>query len=97
IGASHQGVFDLDFARESVKLSAEAAILIGFAEGAQTMKHDAWIARVHTDDRDVYRQAMNDYRSHAGLAFRIEFRVRSESGRYPWFELRATMMGDRAP
>jgi diguanylate cyclase (GGDEF)-like protein len=97
IGASHQGVFDLDFAHEKVKLSAEAAVLIGFAEGAQTMMHDAWIARVHTDDRDVYRQALSDYRSHAGLAFRIEFRVRSESGRYPWFELRATMMGDRAP
>ena len=97
IGASHQGVFDLDLTRDSVKLSAEAAVLIGFAEGAQTMTHDAWIARVHTDDRDVYRQAMGDYRGHAGLAFRIEFRVRSESGRYPWFELRATMMGDRAP
>ncbi|MBS0273435.1 MAG: GGDEF domain-containing protein [Proteobacteria bacterium] len=97
IGASHQGVFDLDLVRESVKLSAEAAVLIGFAEGAQTMTHNAWIARIHTDDRDVYRQAMGDYRGHAGLAFRIEFRVRSESGRYPWFELRATMMGDRAP
>ena len=97
IGASHQGVFDLDLVRDSVKISAEAAVLIGFAEGAQTMTHNAWLARVHTDDRDVYRQAMSDYRSHVGLAFRIEFRVRSESGRYPWFELRATMMGDRAP
>lgn len=97
IGASHQGVFDLDFAKDIVKLSPEAAVLIGFAQGAQTMTHEAWIARVHTDDRDVYRQALSDYRSHVGLAFRIEFRVRSESGRYPWFELRATMMGDRDP
>lgn len=96
IGASHQGIFDLDFARETVKLSAEAAALIGFAHGAQTMPHDSWVARIHTDDRDIYRQAIGDYRGQTGLAFRIEFRVRSESGRYPWFELRATMMGGRA-
>lgn len=97
IGASHQGVFDLDFARDVLKLSPEAAALIGFSQGAQTMAHDAWIARVHADDRDVYRQALGDYRGQAGLAFRIEFRVRSESGRYPWFELRATMIGERSP
>ena len=97
IGASHQGVFDLDFARDVVKVSSEAAVLLGFPPGPQTMAHTDWIARVHADDRDVYRQALTDYRGQAGLAFRIEFRVRSESGRYPWFELRATMMGDRSP
>ncbi|HWA29622.1 MAG TPA: bifunctional diguanylate cyclase/phosphodiesterase [Rhizomicrobium sp.] len=95
IGASHQGVFDLDFQREVVKLSAEAASLIGYPKSAQSMPHDAWIARVHTDDREVYCRAMEDYRNHNGLAFRIEFRVRSESGRFPWFELRATMMGGK--
>ena len=97
IGASHQGVFDLDFVRDVLKLSPEAAALMGFSQGAQTMAHDAWIARIHADDCDVYRQALSDYRSQTGLAFRIEFRVRSESGRYPWFELRATMIGDRSP
>ncbi|HSM95067.1 MAG TPA: GGDEF and EAL domain-containing protein [Rhizomicrobium sp.] len=97
IGASHQGVFDLDFTRDALKLSAEAAALIGHAEGAQTMPHEAWIARVHPDDREVYRQALGDYRDQAGLAFRIEFRVRSEGGRYPWFELRATMIGECNP
>lgn len=98
IGASHQGVFDFDFTQDRVKLSSEAAALIGFAQSAPKMSHEDWIARVHADDREVYRQALSDYRSHVGLAFRIEFRVRSESGRYPWFELRATMMGagDRA-
>jgi diguanylate cyclase (GGDEF)-like protein/PAS domain S-box-containing protein len=94
IGASHQGVFELDFRRDVVKLSSEAAVLLGFADEAQEMAHISWIARVHRDDRDVYKAALQDYRGHPGLAFRIEFRVRSESGRYPWFELRATMMGE---
>jgi len=94
IGASHQGVFELDFRKDMVKLSTEAAALIGFPEGPQTMPHANWIARVHPEDRDVYEAALGDYRAHPGLAFRIEFRARSESGRYPWFELRATMMGE---
>jgi diguanylate cyclase (GGDEF)-like protein/PAS domain S-box-containing protein len=93
IGASHQGVFELDFRGDVVRLSAEAAALIGLTGGGTQIPHTAWIARVHPDDRDTYKQAMNDYRGHPDLAFRIEFRVRSESGRYPWFELRATMLG----
>ncbi|HEY4943036.1 MAG TPA: GGDEF and EAL domain-containing protein [Rhizomicrobium sp.] len=97
IGASHQGVFDLDFEAELVKLSRDAAGLIGLSEAASRIAHGDWISRVHADDREVYTQALDDYRSHPGLAFRVEFRLRSESGRYPWFELRATMLGDRAP
>lgn len=96
IGASHQGIFDLDFVTDSVKLSREAAALIGLSEVHSRFGHGDWIGRVHADDRELYRRALADYRAHPGLAFRIEFRVRSESGRYPWFELRATMLGDHA-
>lgn len=94
IGASHQGVYDLDFHTDTLRLSAEAAILIGLTKGAQAIPHSSWLGRVHADDRAIYKDALHDYRNHPGLAFRIEFRVKSESGRYPWFELRATMIGD---
>lgn len=96
IAASHQGVFELDFRNDVVRLSAEAAALIGFKAAARSMPHPAWMARVNPGDRDTYRQAVEDYRAHAGLAFRMEFRVQSESKRYPWLELRATMLGDGA-
>jgi diguanylate cyclase (GGDEF)-like protein len=93
IGASHQGVFELDFAKDSVRLSGEAAALLGLKNNAVTMPHATWIARVHPDDRETYEHAMTEYRGHPDLAFRIELRVRSESERYPWLELRATMLG----
>jgi diguanylate cyclase (GGDEF)-like protein/PAS domain S-box-containing protein len=96
IGAAHQGIFDLEFDSNEVLLSREAASLIGLNEAQGQMPHRSWIARIHEDDRAVYEKALSDYRSQAGLAFRIEFRVRSEGGRYPWFELRATMMGPDA-
>jgi diguanylate cyclase (GGDEF)-like protein len=91
IGASQQGVFELDFADEAVVLSGEAAALIGLEAGR--MAHVLWVARVHPEDRAVYEQAVADFSGQSGLAFRIEFRVRSEDGTYPWFELRATMKG----
>jgi diguanylate cyclase (GGDEF)-like protein/PAS domain S-box-containing protein len=93
IGAAHQGVFDLEFDSNEVVLSREAASLIGLSEAAGQMSHQIWIGRIHPDDRAVYENALADYRSRAGIAFRIEFRLRSEAGRYLWFELRATMMG----
>jgi diguanylate cyclase (GGDEF)-like protein/PAS domain S-box-containing protein len=97
IGASHQGVFDLDFASEIVKLSREAATLIGLPPSGARMPHADWLDRVHPDDRETYAQAIDDYRSHPGIGFRVEFRLRAESGRYAWVELRATMQGDRGP
>ncbi|HEY1631985.1 MAG TPA: GGDEF and EAL domain-containing protein [Rhizomicrobium sp.] len=96
IGASHQGVFDLDFRADAVTLSREGALLLGFGEKEQAFPHVAWIARIHPDDRDIYKQAIAQFRDHPGQAFRFEFRARSESGRYPWFELRATMLGEGA-
>jgi diguanylate cyclase (GGDEF)-like protein/PAS domain S-box-containing protein len=97
IGASHQGVFDLDIKKQIVNLSEEAANLIGFQQGARQFAHDDWKIRIHPEDREVYIQAIEDFQSHVGIAFRIEFRVKSEAGRYPWFELRATMLGDAPP
>ncbi|MDR3525650.1 MAG: GGDEF domain-containing protein [Rhizomicrobium sp.] len=91
IGASRQGVFELDLVRNETILSADAAALVGMAAGR--MPHRAWAERVHEDDRPVYEQAISEFRRQSGLAFRIEFRVLSEEGRYPWCELRATMKG----
>ena len=93
IGASHQGVFELDFTTETVILSPEAGALLAIAHDAGRMSHAVWTARIHAEDRAVYEEALRDFKVEAGMAFRIEFRVRAEDGRYRWFELRATMKG----
>jgi diguanylate cyclase (GGDEF)-like protein len=94
IAASHQGVFDFNIENGHVRLSPEAAILLGQRPQDAQLSSEDWIARIHPDDREVYRSAIDDYRAHPGLAFRVEFRLASAAGRYPWFELRATMMGE---
>ena len=97
IGAAHQGVFDLDFATDTLSLSAEAASLLAMPCEPLRLPHADWIALLHPEDREIYTQAIADYRMHPAMAFRMEFRVKSESGHYPWMELRATMIGDSAP
>ena len=93
IAASHQGVYELDFRTDTLQLSADTAILLGLQRQPLVLSHPSFLSRIHPDDRMIYKQALSDYRTHPGLGFRIEFRVRNEAGRYGWLELRASMQG----
>jgi len=95
IGAAHQGVFDLDFRAGLLTLSAEAAQMVGVSSHEATLSHSDWIALVHPEDREVYTQALEAYRHRPGLAFRLEFRARGQSGTYRWLELRATIVTEQ--
>ena len=81
VAASHQGVFDLDLGTGDLTLSTEAAEILGLPAGASELNRDAWLARIHADDRAVYKQALNAWRHDPGLAFRLEFRARGLGGR----------------
>ena len=94
VAASHQGVFDLDLKSGMLRLSPETAAIFGVRRDVTEMGREAWLHRIHADDREVYQQAIEAYRLDPGLAFRLEFRARGEGNKTHWFELRATMMGE---
>jgi diguanylate cyclase (GGDEF)-like protein/PAS domain S-box-containing protein len=93
IAASYQGVFEVDLRRQTVRLSPDAAILLGFGNGAESLTAAAWLARLHPEDRDVYSDALERFRAQKGQAFRVEFRAATENGAWCWLELRASAMG----
>ena len=95
IGAAHQGVFDLDFRAGLLTLSAEAAQMVGLSVHETTLSHGDWINHIHAEDRTVYSLALEEYRHRPGLAFRLEFRARGQSGPYRWLELRATIVSEQ--
>ena len=95
IGAAHQGVFDLDFRAGILTLSTEAAQMVGLSMHETTLSHSDWVSLVHPEDREVYSQALEEYRQRPGLAFRLEFRARGQSGPYRWLELRATIVTEQ--
>jgi diguanylate cyclase (GGDEF)-like protein/PAS domain S-box-containing protein len=93
IGASYQGIFEIDLAKRTVKLSRESAALLGRRNGFETLSETAWSDSLHPDDREVYREAVERFCAQKGLAFRVEFRARTERGDYCWLELRASTLG----
>ncbi|HTT83828.1 MAG TPA: GGDEF and EAL domain-containing protein [Rhizomicrobium sp.] len=94
VAASYQGVFEVDLGEQTVKLSPEAATLLGFCNGAESFSGAQWLARLHPEDREIYRDALERFRAEKGQAFRVEFRAQAENGAYCWLELRASAMGD---
>jgi diguanylate cyclase (GGDEF)-like protein len=97
IGASQQGVFDLDMYSGQLTLSGEAMALLGEEGEAGQLAIEDWIGRIHPDDRATFEAALGEYAPQVGIAFRMEFRVLTQGGHYPWFELRASMLGDASP
>ena len=95
IGAARQGVFDLDFRAGLLTLSAEAAQMVGLSTREATLSHADWIDHIEPADREVYTDALEDYRQRPGLAFRLEFRVRGIHGSWRWLELRATIVSEQ--
>ena len=95
IGAAHQGIFDLDFRAQLLTLSPDAALLAGLPRHKVTFSHADWMARLHPDDREIYRGALESFRGHPGQAFRLEFRARGQGGRWRWLELRASIVAEQ--
>ena len=95
IGASHQGVFDLDFRAGLLTLSPDGAQMVGLSVHETTLSHGDWLNHVHPEDREIYSKALEEYRHRPGLAFRLEFRARGASGPYRWLELRATIVSEQ--
>lgn len=96
VAASRQGVFDFDFESSLLSLSAEAGSLLGLPAGVIELSRQSWLEHIHPDDRFVFEKALESYRHHPGMAFRVEFRVNA-SGHTLWCELRATMTGQAVP
>jgi len=95
IGASHQGVFDLDFRAGLLTLSQEAAQMVGLSGKETTLSHGDWVGMVHAEDREIYSSALEEFRHKPGMAFRLEFRARGGHAPYRWLELRATIVSEQ--
>jgi diguanylate cyclase (GGDEF)-like protein len=95
IGAAHQGVFNLDFRAQLLTLSADAAAMADLPAHRATLSHADWMARLHPDDLETYREALEMFRTQPGQAFRLEFRVQGPAGSWRWLELRASIVTDQ--
>ena len=93
VAASHQGVFDLDLDSGLLTLSPGSAAILGLEPVVLELSREAWLERLHPEDRGGFEQALARYRQRPDVAFRLEFRARGVEDRVAWYELRATMIG----
>ncbi len=92
LDAAQEGVFDLDVLTEHVFVSPVVEAMMGLPIGAMTGPHDGWYARLHPDDKDVYRTAFESYVARGNANFRLEFRIRHEDGSHRWVHLKASAL-----
>jgi diguanylate cyclase (GGDEF)-like protein len=95
IGAAHQGVFNLDFRAQLLTLSADAVAMADLPAHKSTLAHSEWMARLHPEDLETYREALEMFRTQPGQAFRLEFRVQGPAASWRWLELRASIVTDQ--
>jgi diguanylate cyclase (GGDEF)-like protein len=95
IGAAHQGVFDLDFRAQILTLSSDAALMAGLPPRQTTLSHSDWMSRLHPEDVQTYREALDMFRDQPGQAFRLEFRAPGPGATWRWLELRASIVTEQ--
>ena len=53
------------------------------------------MARLHPEDRETYRDALDLFRDQPGQAFRLEFRAQAPGEQWRWLELRASIVTEQ--
>ena len=81
--AAHVGIWDWDLQSGKVKWTAELESLYGFEEGTFPGTYDAFLERVHPDDREK-AESLPGEAVHGKKPFDFDFRVQLPSGETRW-------------
>ncbi len=84
LSAAQQGLFDLDLRTGKEVVSPEYATMLGYDPSTFSETDDAWLERLHPEDRESASAAFREYIAGLRPDYRIEFRQRTVSGAYKW-------------
>jgi len=87
VDGSNAGLWDWNVASGEVYYSPRYKELLGYADHEFPNKIESFLDHLHPDDRVVRENALNEHRVH-GAPYDAEFRLRTRSGNYRWFEAR---------
>ena len=82
--AANQGMYDLNIQNGDAVVNREYAEMLGYDPETFVETNDAWIERLHPDDRDATAQIYSDYISGRIPEYRVEFRQRTVDGDWKW-------------
>ena len=93
VDGSNAGLWDWNVASGEVYYSPRYKELLGYADHEFPNKLQSFLDHLHPDDHDVRLAALNEHRTH-GAPYDAEFRLRTRSGNYRWFEARGKSVRD---
>ncbi len=96
IEGTSDGIWDWDLKTDRVFLSARGQEMLGYEPRDQFHPFEEWESRIHPDDLETCRQAMQAHLSNTGSSYSQEHRVRGQNGRYQWILTRGQAQWDEA-
>ncbi|MCT7962152.1 PAS domain S-box protein [Laspinema sp. D1] len=96
IKGTSDGIWDWDLKCDRVFLSARGQEMLGYESQDQFHPFAEWESRIHPDDLETCRQAMQAHLSNTGSSYSQEHRARSKDGGYKWILTRGQAQWDEA-
>ena len=84
--AANEGIFDHNIQTGEAHVSAGYATMMGYDPAAFRETTDAWLERMHPDDREPVMAQYLRYLSGEIPEYRVEFRQRTSSGEWRWIQ-----------
>lgn len=94
IKGTSDGIWDWDLKGDRVFLSARGQEMLGYESQDQFHPFAEWESRIHPDDLETCRQAMQAHLSNTGSSYSQEHRVRCENAEYKWILTRGQAQWD---
>ncbi len=82
--AANQGFFDLNIQTGETVVSPEYATMLGYDAGTFVETNEAWIERLHPNDKETVAAVYRDYIAGKIPDYRVEFQQRTKSGDWKW-------------
>jgi PAS domain S-box-containing protein len=82
--AANQGLFDSDLRTGVSVVSPEYCRMLGYEPDELEVTREAWLARMHPDDRPEVARRLDDYLEGRSEVYTAEFRMRAKDGTWRW-------------
>ncbi|MCE8000420.1 MAG: EAL domain-containing protein [Rhodobiaceae bacterium] len=92
LAGAHQAIWDWDILQDRLYVSPLLEASLGLAAGDICGPEVSWRERMHPEDRETYRTALNAYIGRGTISFALEFRLQHKDASYRWFNLRASCL-----